>query len=407
MGQLIGSKTTYQMSSAVEDRLVRLVIDDEIGMLEPDVAPLITLLNEIGGSRRTAVDQTKIEWFEDDYVARWGKVHTTTVGNTDTATTIVVVDATVFNVGDVFVVAPANTATGAGELCRVTTIATSTLTVTRGFAGSTVNTINASSYLRLIGDAHEEGGTIPSAKTTAPKLLTTNLQIVKTVIDLSNTAIASKVYGANSGERMRLHKKALAEHKQKLNGIALWGRSSVAWTGGPNGKPLRTATGIDSIISTNIYDCDGTLTRKALQSFARSAFRYGKTEKILLCAPIICDAFSEWGNSFLQTKSGETKWGMKVTQVETAHGTFQVVRDWMLENQSTYGWGGVAYALDLDQIEYLYLSANGENRDTKLEMNVVQNGTDSKVDQIISECGFRIRQEKYHAKLANVTDYAA
>jgi len=170
---------------------------------------------------------------------------------------------------------------------------------------------------------------------------------------------------------------------------------------------LRTATGIDSIISTNIYDCDGTLTRKALQSFARSAFRYGKTEKILLCAPIICDAFSEWGNSFLQTKSGETKWGMKVTQVETAHGTFQVVRDWMLENQSTYGWGGVAYALDLDQIEYLYLSANGENRDTKLEMNVVQNGTDSKVDQIISECGFRIRQEKYHAKLANVTDYAA
>jgi hypothetical protein len=163
--------------------------------------------------------------------------------------------------------------------------------------------------------------------------------------------------------------------------------------------------GLIPAIKTNITDAGGTLTKKVFEGFSRQAFRYGNNTKILLAAPTIKSAINEWAREFLLVKPGETKYGVKIQQIETAHGTWLLVNDWMLESVGSYGFGATALSVDLDQIRYMYLSNNGINRDTAIHEDVVNTGEDKVVDEILTEGGYAIQQEKYHARLFNVQDY--
>lgn len=401
MAQVAGQRTTNQARTEVVE--VRRV-DDRISLLEPNEAPLVTFFNRM--KRRRAIDQTKREWIEDDYNARWDQANGA-VANTTASTTVTVDDGTKFGVGDLVVVPKSSSATTVPEVIRVTAVSGHVLTVVRGVGGAGVDTIADNAPLRIIGNAKEEGAAIGAMKSTTKVTLYNYTQIFETVIDHSKTQAAIRQYGTPEGEREYQIAKALKEHKIKMAAAMLWGQRSEGMTAGPNSKPLRTMGGLNSFISTNIYDASGTLNRKAFEAFARQAFRYGKAEKILLASPLIISAINEWGHQFLQVKPGETKLGVKIQEVETGHGTFVLVKDWMLEDgvAGSNGFGHCAFALDMDQLEYNYLSNNGENRDTHLVRNVVKDGRDAYVDQILTECTMKVGQEKYHAKLINVTDY--
>lgn len=393
-----GTRFTFQADA--EERIVRQV-HDEIGLLEPDVAPLITLLMRL--KKRVPAKSPTWEWFEDDYVARWGANGDATVANSTASTTVTVTDGSIFAKGDLFIVPKPVSSAAQPELCRVTDVNGQVLTVQRAVGGdSTVDTIPPGAPLRLVGSAFEEGADVPNAKTTAPTKKLTRLQIFRTACEFSKTAIATQVYGAPNGDRAREHKKKLREHKILLNSALLFSSTSESMTA--NG-PVRTTMGILSQISTNVTNAEGTLTRKLFESFSRQAFRYGSSRKLLLASPIVKSAINEWAREFLLVKPSETKYGIRVQQVETAHGEWMLVNDWMLENQGDYGFGSMALSIDLDQIRYLYLNNNGINRDTAIYEDIVKDGKDKVVDEILTEGGFAVMQEKYHAKLYNVTDY--
>lgn len=404
MAQIIAQRTTSQ-SITTENRLVR-AIGEEIGLLEPQIAPMVTLIMRM--KKRRKVTSPIWEFMEDDFRARWGRNSTTTIGNTTSANTITVLDGTIFAEGDLFMVPKAVTSSTAPEIVRVISISTNVLTVQRAAAGSTIDTINASDAFRLIGMANEEGGTLPRPRVTSPVTYTTYTAIWKTVIDFSNTQIASKLYGSQAeGERKRQHKKQLQEHKETMNAALLWSSASQALTGGPNSKPIRTTMGVNSRITTNVTDGGGMLTETLFDAWARQAFRYGKSEKILLASPIMCSAINAWAKRHLLVKPAEKVYGVNIQEVQTAHGVWLLVRDWGFESApaGSNGLNGISFSLDIDQLEYIWLSDNGENRDTKIMQDVVQDGADRKVDQILTEGGFVVGQEKYHSKLFNVTNY--
>jgi Family of unknown function (DUF5309) len=397
-----GIRTTNQADS--ETRIIRQV-NDEIGLLEPNVAPLVTFLMRL--KKRVPAKSPRWEWYEDDYVARWGTNSAAAVGNNTNSTTVTVVDATIFVPGDLFVVPKTVDISTAPEMVRVTAVNTGTnvLTVVRDVGGAGVDTIYANAPLRIVGNAFEEGASLPTSKTTAPTKKTTYTQIFRTTIEFSKTAIATDTYGAPSGDRAKEHKKKLAEHKILLNSALLFGRPSESMSGGPNGRPIRTTMGLLSGIQTNITDAGGTLTKKVFEGFSRQAFRYGSSTKLLLAAPTIKSAINEWAREFLLVKPGESKYGVRVQQIETAHGVWLLTNDWMLESQGNYGFGATAFSVDVDQLRYMYLNNNGVNRDTAIHEDVLQNGDDKIVDEILTEGGFAVMQEKYHARLTNVVDY--
>lgn len=404
MAQIVGQRTTSHAIST-ENRLVRN-INETIAELEPNIAPMLTLTLKMG--KRSKTITPVMEFLEEDYIARYA-ASAATVGNTTSANTIAVDDGGKFAVGDVFNVPKAIASSTAPEIVRVTTISGNTITVTRAFAGSTIDTIGNGAALRLIGSAHEEGGVLPNAKTGSPVTLTSYTQIFKRIIDFSNTLIASKQYGDGGSERKRQHKKALKEFKEQLNAALLWGKASQNLSGGENSKPLRTTMGLNSRISTNVVDAGGVLTPKLFMTFLEAACRYGSREKLLLSSSRVVQAVNAWAINHLNVTTSETVYGVKIQKIMSPFGVeFMLVNDWMLEdNVANQGFKGLAYVVDLECIEYKYLEGDGENRDTKLTENVVLDGADRKVDQILAEVGFIIGEEKKHAKLFNVTDYQA
>lgn len=404
MAQVVGQRTTSH-AITTENRLVRN-INETIAELEPNIAPLVTLMLKM--NKRSKTITPVIEFMEEDYIARYA-TSAATVGNTTSANTIAVDDGGKFAVGDVFNVPKTISSSTAPEIVRVTTINSNTITVTRAFAGSTIDTIGNGAALRLIGSAHEEGGVLPNAKSGSPATLTSYTQIFKRVIDLTNTLIASKQYGDGGSERKRLHKKALKEFKEQLNAALLWSKAYQGLTAGENSKPLRSTMGLNSRVTTNVVDAGGVLTPKLFNTFLEAGCRYGSREKVLLASSRVVQAINAWAINHLNVTTSETVYGVKIQKIMSPFGVeFMLINDWMLEDHvANQGFKGLAYIVDLECVEYKYLEGDGNNRDTKLYEDVVEDGSDRTVDQILAEVGFVIGEEKKHAKLFNVTDYQA
>lgn len=404
MAQFIGRRTTAQ--AITETRLVRKVIDvgDEGLLLEPNEQPLITLLMRM--KKRGMTDSPRVEWFEEDFIARWGQNGGAAVSANAGSTTVNVVDGTVVVPRDVILVPQALTSSLSPELLLVTAVNVNALTVVRGYAGSTIRIIPANSGLCLIGTSHAEGAGVPEAKTYVPVPKITYTQIFRKSKKVTRTQAASKVYAALSGERKKQHARLMSEMKIDMNRFFLWGKASETLTD-PT-APVRTTMGLNTAIATNITDAGGVLTRSGFEAWARQSFRYGKSQKILLAPPMLISALHSWGNAHMQLSAGATAFGVRLQRITTGHGEWLLVRDWMLEDgiAGQPGFSATAYSIEIDEMEALTLSGNGENRSLKLMLDVVKDGVDGYVDEAITEVALKIRHEKKFAKLFNVQGYA-
>jgi len=400
----VAFRTTAQF--VTDNTLIRRV-DGEIAYIDPDVAPLITMLNRLQGTVPT--DSPRFEWLESDYVARWASVGATTADAATNSTSLPVTDGTLFVAGDLFAVPNAVNSATAPEIVRVTVVSTNTLTVVRNVGGNGLVQIVPGAALRLLGPAYEEFAAVPAAKMVPPTTKIGYTQIQRTSLKFSGTAQASKVYGINGNAYTEEQKIKLKEHKQKLNAQLIWGAGSEDLTGGPvNGYPIRTSPGIRSVISSNVVDAGGTLSRKKLDTFALTAFRYGSSNKLLLSSGKIINAINAWAKSHLRVEKVENTLGLSITRVVTGAGEWALVYDKMLEDgvSGKNGFSGWALSLDMDNIKYRPLSGNSINRDTHLveyPQGVTTN--DGTIGEYITESGFQIKQEKTHALLYNVEDY--
>lgn len=407
MAQFTGVRTTYQTDTP-ENRIVRRV-DDDLSLLEPNEGPLITLLLQL--KKRSSTDTPRLEWYEDDYVARWVNMSATAMIAGDT--TMILATAGMVVAGDVLAVPGAVTSNAVPELVRVVSNASGdgvTWVVSRGFAGTTAGAIAANAPLRILGSAYQENDPFPNSKVRRPDQKLSYTQIFRTSCQFSKTQVATRTYNAPGGERQREHKKKLKEHKIAMNSSFLFGKASETMDYAGTGRPLRTTMGINSVISANgtAVDAGGALTYLTFEEFSRRAFRYGKNTKLLLCAPILKSAITFWGFSKLLISPGETRLGVNIQKVITAHGTWLLTNDWMLENSalgSTTGFGGMGFSIDLDQLDMRYLNANGENRNTHIIENAVKDGRDGYMDEILTEAGLVIKQPLYHTKLYNITSF--
>ncbi len=399
MSQLIGVRNTNQAITNESQRIIRDV-DADIADLEPNQGALVTFLMKL--DKRKPVKSPRIEWYEQDYVARW----TTLAEDIDGSETgFDVADGTLFVAGDLLIRPVAASSSTVPDVDRVVSVSGNTITVVRGGTQTSSN----GDAIRIIGTAYEENATQPESKLFAPVAKISYTEIFRTTNKISGTAAASEHYGSeDSNERNRELAKKLVEHKVKMNGSFLFGKASESLTGGPTSQPIRTTMGLNSVVATNLYDAGGVFTKRGMEEFARMSFRYGSDRKILLASPKVISAIHEWGNAFMKLEVGATAFGVDITKVYSGHGTWVLVKDWMMENgagSTLNGFDGWAWSVDMESLEYDYL----RGRDTKLikdEIDSAMNaGRDGAVDEYRTEAGLKIKVEKRFAKLYNAGDY--
>ncbi|MFA5696674.1 MAG: hypothetical protein WC917_04535, partial [Bacilli bacterium] len=110
---------------------------------------------------------------------------------------------------------------------------------------------------------------------------------------------------------------------------------------------------------------------------------------------IVLQAINEIARGQVITKTGDTTYGVRISEWTTAFGTINIVHNPLFVEDLA----GTAYLLDMECFRYRYM----DGRDTKLETNIQAPDVDGEIDQYITEAGLERKQAPRHAMLKGVT----
>jgi len=368
-------------TNTIAEHRLRIDMSEKIAELEPNASPLITLTKKM--KRTRVVTNPEFSWMEQDPGNRWDAINKST-GYNASATGWAVDNAGYFRVGDIVQV-PSTT-----EVVLVTAVDNTgnTITVIRGWGGSTTAPLVDNDPLVILGNANEEGAKLREIKTTEPVKKTNYTQILRTPVGVTNTLAATSTYGP----------KAMAYYRH-LDGINhAIDMERTMWLGKKgkdihNGKPRRTTGGIFEFLTENVLDAstisDG-LTEQAFTEWLEDVFRYGSSEKILFACGRLCTIIDLWAQYKLKTVPGERTYGVKIKEYVSSHGTLYIVKHKLFEGPV---YGGMGVILDMNNVAYCPL----KGRDTKLLTGRQDPDEDAVKDEYITELGVEVRLPKTHA----------
>lgn len=286
----------------------KLSVVDEILQLNPHQTPLLNLL---GFSE--AVTQTTHQWFEDEIYGDEAKVNGAKLVSD---TSVVVTDVEPFRAGHVIKIGD--------ELLYVSAVntGTKTLTVTRGYAGTTAAAIADQAKVEVQFVEGTEGADARAARYKARVAKSNKTQIFDDSIEISGTAQAVTQYGISDLYEYEKQKKqielALQLEKALINGVAY------------ENAQVRQMAGVRSFITTNVTDAanaaiDSTKLNDTLQAiYEKGGFSSGGNYKIMVPAKQK-RAISAFDNNKLYITQSENSRGQKVDMFVSDFGQFEIV----------------------------------------------------------------------------------
>ena len=382
-----------------------IAMEKFISLLEPEAAPLTTMLMKTG--RKTVSNPT---FYHREQELRPRIVTCVYAYAADAATVYVSGSAGTYSIGvDATYVNPKDTIynTRTKELMLVTAVATTTgaLTVSPDRAGTSNAAGIAGDELYIIGSTFNEDSTAPAVIMTTEVLKTFYTQIFKDACSVTKSATATEMYHGN--DRLWQQKIKMIEHKIKLELSLL--------LGGPGATPAnQTVTGeigytrytvsLLGWITSNKVIVGGNLTASQLWSAARKCGEYHYGDFLLLCSPMIAGAISSWGIPHMELSPLSKEYGMDINLVRSPHGNIHIVQERLLRGDVLSGYGFMLPMPVQDFIKYRPLVGNGENRDTRLLTNIkTDDDPDYYKDEVKTEAGWEFYEEKKMCLITGVT----
>ena len=291
------------------------------------------------------------------------------------------------------------------------------------FVGKTISAIDGAetggdeTKCQVIGTSFVEGSGAPdvfSEELTSDSGLT---QIFKTACEMSNTARATR-YRGYADEFQRIWNLKLREHKIDIERAMLFGQQAtvggIQYTEGIAGHIIKNGTAVvdDSALS---YSSGAPYFRSAATSeltydrilsdfeVVYDPARGGSDAKLALASLPVITFFNKLGStSFVdQSVANELRYnieksvgsfGHTVLQVETIHGTMNLVKEPLFRGFSS----GFLCMVDMDNVAYRPLVGNGVNRDTQIMTNVQSADEDLRKDMILTEAGLEVSLPESH-----------
>lgn len=379
MGNIQGARTVYNIGGKETGGRIAVDMRNEIAQLEPDDAPFITFLRASKKNTRVA-HNPKFEWMEDQLTANYGTLSTAIAATSTTSLVLSSGDGKLFQAGTIIMAST--------EAMLVTAVSTDTLTVTRGFGGTTaLSSIASSTPVYIIGHAFAENATSPTALTTQVTECYNYTQIFRTAVQLSNTADKTKMYGGDDLGYQR--GKALLEHKRDIAKAFYAGVRSID----SSTHTLRTTKGLFGFLTqSQAFAAAGTALTYANfdELVAQKVFRYGSKQKLLIAGPKLSTVINLWAlNKVVTDVSTDATFGMRVKKLATSYGDLMVVYDPLLADLGHPDYGII---LDTNNVNYVHL----DGRDTKLYTNIQEPDRDGIKDEYLTECGLEVRLPKTH-----------
>ena len=160
-------------------------VSDLVAIVSPFETPV---LNALGDPLHSATS-TYHEWLEDSLLPNKDSINDSTYSDPAADTDFVVDNGSRFQVGDQIQVE------GSKELMLVTAISTNTLTVVRGYAGTTPEDLADDQVLNILGNAALEGDDKPTARFTNRTRNGNYTQIFTASVEVSGSDLAARQLG--------------------------------------------------------------------------------------------------------------------------------------------------------------------------------------------------------------------
>ena len=232
-------KATYSAGTTLPE--LAEDVSDLIGIISPYETPL---LDALGDPLREATSAHH-EWLEDDLLPNKDAINDDTYTDPSADTDFVVDNGSRFQIGDQIQVE------GSEELMLVTGISTNTLTVVRGYAGTTPENLADNQVINILGNAALEGADKPSARFTNRSRCGNYTQIFTATVEVSGTDMAASQLGL-ADEMDYQKQERLRELIRDLENTILNG-------GQPSSNPegsasvRRSMKGIVQHLATNVF----------------------------------------------------------------------------------------------------------------------------------------------------------
>jgi hypothetical protein len=232
-------KATYSAGTTLPE--LAEDVSDLVGIVSPYETPL---LNALGDPIREATS-THHEWLEDELLPNKDAVNDSTFSDPAADTDFVVDNGSRFRIGDQIQIE------GSKELILVTGISTNTLTVVRGYAGTTAENLADNQVINILGNAALEGADKPNARFTNRSRCGNYTQIFTATVEVSGSDLAASQLGL-ADEMDNQKQSRLRELVRDLeNTIINAGQPSSNPEG--SGTIRRSMKGIIQHLSTNVF----------------------------------------------------------------------------------------------------------------------------------------------------------
>jgi len=249
------------------------VVRDLSDILELVVArhpTLISLIPQAGNNQEAT--NTKHEWLEDTLEP---EASVLTQDVSATATTINVADGSIFQPEMVI------TVEGSDEVMKVTAVSGNTLTVTRGWGGTTAEAHSANSEVKIISRPAEEGSDPGDDPGKYPTTEWNQTEIFDYTAKISTTAQAVKQHGIDNALNYRV-RQAVERITRRMNNAIIFGRRVPRST-----SERGTMGGILYFLKQNggnVVNAAGSdLTQKLLNDTIEKIYLKGGSPNVLVC----------------------------------------------------------------------------------------------------------------------------
>lgn len=235
-------KATYTAGSGLPE--IAEDVADIIGIISPHETPL---LDHLGDPQRAAFS-TLHEWLEDTLLPNLDRVNDLTFTDPLTDTSFVVENADRFRVGDQIQL------DGSSEVMLVTGLdtGTNTITVVRGYGGTTAEALADDLLIRILGNAALEGDDRPATRFTSRVRRSNFTQIFTASVEVSGSQQAVQAL-AVSDEVDYQKQQRVRELIRDLENCVINGVAPVSDPQGTS-SVRRTMRGIIASILTNQFE---------------------------------------------------------------------------------------------------------------------------------------------------------
>jgi len=232
-------KATYSAGTTLPE--LAEDVSDLVGIVSPYETPLLNVL----GDPMYAATSTHHEWLEDSLLPNKDAINDSTYTDPAADTDFVVDNGSRFQVGDQIQVE------GSEELMLVTGISTNTLTVVRGYAGTTPEDLADDKVINILGNAALEGADKPTARFTNRSRVGNYTQIFTASVEVSGSDLAARQLGL-ADELDYQKQERLRELLRDLENTVINGGQPAS---NPQGSSTvrRTLNGTFQHLSTNVF----------------------------------------------------------------------------------------------------------------------------------------------------------